>query len=61
VIGIGNKVQTAALELLASSSKRGVYFNANTDRKSINEAFEHAIHIIEMCSGQVESKESGDV
>jgi hypothetical protein len=48
VIGIGDKVQTAALELLATSTKRGVYFPAQADKKSINEAFEHAIQIIEM-------------
>eukprot|EP01034_Spumella_vulgaris_P032228 gene32228-biopygen27474 len=48
VIGIGDKVQVAALELLAGSTKKGVYFPASADKKSINEAFEHAIQIIEM-------------
>jgi hypothetical protein len=56
VIGIGEGVQTAALELLATSTKRGVYFHAQADKKSINEAFEHAIQIIEM-SGRVETLE----
>jgi hypothetical protein len=48
VIGIGEGVQTAALELLATSTKRGVYFHAQADKKSINEAFEHAMQIIKM-------------
>jgi hypothetical protein len=56
VIGIGDKVQSIALELLAGSSKKGVYFHAQADKKSINEAFEHAIHIIEMsgCEDKIE-------
>jgi hypothetical protein len=60
VIGIGVNVQTAALELLANSSKRGVYFHANVDKKSINEAFEHAIQIMEMCSGGQSGKETNN-
>jgi hypothetical protein len=56
VIGIGEGVQTAALELLAGSTSRCVYFAAKTDKKSINEAFEHAIRLIEMsCSGENDS------
>eukprot|EP01034_Spumella_vulgaris_P047470 gene47470-biopygen31404 len=46
VIGIGADLRPAALELMCSSAKRGVYFQARADKKSINEAFEHAMHIV---------------
>ena len=47
IIGIGNDVETTLLSQLASSTAKGIYIGAASDKKSIDEAFGKVVQAIQ--------------